>query len=89
MNEKEKRVITVSLSSSLIAVILFIFGLTLSKGIFILDFIYSLISILILFAAVLALYRNNINKRGVFRYLIMLNTGLIALIVAYLFINYA
>ncbi|MDD6711945.1 MAG: hypothetical protein ACI4WQ_06020 [Sharpea porci] len=86
---KIRKVVILSLASTLLALLFFIFGRTLSKGNILLDFVYYILSIAMLLISVLALYNNNkIQKNRLFQYLILVNVLFMALLTLYMAINH-
>ncbi|MDY5278624.1 hypothetical protein FYJ79_02420 [Sharpea azabuensis] len=86
---KIRKVVILSLASTLLALLFFIFGRTLSKGNILLDLVYYILSIAMLLISVLALYNNNkIQKNRLFQYLILVNVLFMALLTLYMAINH-
>lgn len=86
---KIRKVVILSLASTLLALLFFIFGRTLSKGNILLDFVYYILSIAMLLISVLALYNNNkIQKNRLFQYLILVDVLFMALLTLYMAINH-
>lgn len=86
---KIRKVVILSLASTLLALLFFIFGRTLSKGNILLDFVYYILSIAMLLISVLALYNNNkTQKNRLFQYLILVNVLFMALLTLYMAINH-
>ena len=86
---KIRKVVILSLASTLLALLFFIFGRTLSKGNILLDLVYYILSIAMLLISVLALYNNNkIQKNRLFQYLIVVNVLFMALLTLYMAINH-
>lgn len=86
---KIRKVVILSLASTLLALLFFIFGRTLSKGNILLDFVYYILSIAMLLISVLALYNNNkIQKNRLFQYLILVNVLFMVLLTLYMAINH-
>ena len=84
-----RKVVILSLASTLLALLFFIFGRTLSKGNILLDLVYYILSIAMLLISVLALYNNNkIQKNRLFQYLILVNVLFMALLTLYMAINH-
>ncbi len=85
--ENQKKVIIVSLAASLMAVILFVFGMTLAKGNIIIEAIYLVMASLLVICAAVSLFNNYKKyKRVVFIYLIIVNVLLEALFIGKLLI---
>ena len=85
--ENQKKVIIVSLAASLMAVILYVFGMTLAKGNIIIETIYLVMASLLVICAAVSLFKNYKKyKRVVFIYLIIINILLEALFIGKLFI---
>ena len=85
--ENQKKVIIVSLAASLMAVILYVFGMTLAKGNIIIETMYlAMASLLVICAAVSLLKNYKKYKRVVFIYLIIVNILLEALFIGKLLI---
>lgn len=75
--EKLRKVILVSLSASLMAVILYVFGMTLADGNLIIQLIYLLVSSLLIVAAGASLFVNYQKyKKAIFIYLMIVNVVL-------------
>lgn len=75
--EKLRKVILVSLAASLMAVILYVFGMTLANGNLIIQLIYLLVSSLLIVAAVMSLLVNYKKyKKAIFIYLMIVNVVL-------------
>ena len=86
---KIRKVVILSLASTLLALLFLIFGRTLSKGNILLDLVYYILSIAMLLISVLALYNNNkIQKNRLFQYLILVNVLFMALLTLYMAINH-
>lgn len=86
---KIRKVVILSLASTLLALLFFILGRTLSKGNILLDLVYYILSIAMLLISVLALYNNNkIQKNRLFQYLILVNVLFMALLTLYMAINH-
>ena len=86
---KIRKVVILSLASTLLALLFFMFGRTLSKGNILLDLVYYILSIAMLLISVLALYNNNkIQKNRLFQYLILVNVLFMALLTLYMAINH-
>ena len=85
--ENQKKVIIVSLAASLMAVILYVFGMTLAKGNIIIETIYLVMASLLVICAAVSLFKNyKTYKRVVFIYLIIINILLEALFIGKLLI---
>lgn len=85
--ENQKKVIIVSLAASLMAVILYVFGMTLAKGNIIIETIYLVMASLLDICAAVSLFKNYKKyKRVVFIYLIIINILLEALFIGKLLI---
>lgn len=85
--ENQKKVIIVSLAASLMAVILYVFGMTLAKGNIIIETIYLVMASLLVICAAVSLLKNYKKyKRVVFIYLIIINILLEALFIGKLLI---
>ena len=85
--KNQKKVIIVSLAASLMAVILYVFGMTLAKGNIIIETIYLVMASLLVICAAVSLF-NNYKKYNsvVFIYLIIVNILLEALFIGKLLI---
>ena len=71
--EKQRKIIIVSLAASLMAVILYVFGLTLAKGNIIIETLYLVMASLLVVSAVISLFNNYKKYKTVlYIYLIML-----------------
>ena len=85
--ENQKKVIIVSLAASLMAVILYVFGMTLAKGNIIIETIYLVVASLLVICAAVSLFSGYKKyKRVVFIYLIIVNILLEALFIGKLLI---
>lgn len=85
--ENQKKVINVSLAASLMAVILYVFGMTLAKGNIIIETIYLVMASLLVICVAVSLFKNYKKyKRVVFIYLIIINILLEALFIGKLLI---
>ena len=85
--ENQKKVIIVSLAASLMAVILYVFGMTLAKGNIIIETMYLAMASLLVICAAVSLFNNyKKSKRVVFIYLIIVNVLLEALFIGKLLI---
>lgn len=72
--ENQKKVIVVSLTASLMAVILYVFGMTIAKGNMIIETIYLLIASLLIICAAISLFNNHKKyKKALYIYLIVVN----------------
>ena len=85
--ENQKKVIIVSLAASLMAVILYVFGMTLAKGNIIIETIDFVMGSLLDICAAVSLFKNYKKyKSVVFIYLIIINILLEALFIGKLLI---
>ncbi|WP_295251099.1 hypothetical protein [uncultured Catenibacterium sp.] len=85
--EKQRKIIIVSLAASLMAVILYVFGLTLAKGNIIIETLYLVMASLLVVSAVISLFNNYKKYKTVlYIYLIIINVVLEALFIGNLFI---
>lgn len=85
--ENHKKVIIVSLAASLMAVILYVFGMTLAKGNIIIETMYLVMASLLVICAVVSLFNNYKKyKKVLYIYLIVVNILLEALFIGKLFI---
>ncbi|WP_299347975.1 hypothetical protein [uncultured Catenibacterium sp.] len=85
--ENQKKVIIVSLAASLMAVILYVFGMTLAKGNIIIETMYLVMASLLVICAVVSLFNNYKKyKKVLYIYLIVVNILLEALFIGKLFI---
>lgn len=85
--ENQKKVIIVSLAASLMAVILYIFGMTLAKGNMLIEVIYLLMSSLLVVSAIISLFNNYKKyKKALYIYLMIINVILEVLFIGNLFI---
>lgn len=84
-----RKVVVLSLASTLLAILFFIFGRTISKGNILLDLVYYILSIVLMLISVLALYNNNkIQSHKIFRYLMLVNVLFMALLTFYMVNNH-
>ena len=85
--ENQRKVIIVSLAASLMAVILYIFGMTLAKGNMLIEVIYLLMSSLLVVSAIISLFNNYKKyKKALYVYLMIINVILEVLFIGNLFI---
>ncbi|WP_295091686.1 hypothetical protein [uncultured Catenibacterium sp.] len=85
--ENQKKVIIVSLAASLMAVILYVFGMTLAKGNIIIETMYLVMASLLVICAAVSLFNNYKKyKKVLFIYLIILNIVLEVLFIGKLLI---
>lgn len=85
--ENQKKVIIVSLAASLMAVILYVFGMTLAKGNIIIETMYLVMASLLVICAAVSLFNNYKKyKKVLYIYLIVVNIFLEALFISKLFI---
>ncbi len=85
--ENQRKVIIVSLAASLMAVILYIYGMTLAKGNMLIEVIYLLMSSLLVVSAIISLFNNYKKyKKALYIYLMIINVILEALFIGNLFI---
>lgn len=85
--ENQKKVIIVSLAASLMAVILYVFGMTLAKGNIIIETMYLVMATLLVICAAVSLFNNYKKyKKVLYIYLIVVNILLEALFISKLFI---
>lgn len=85
--ENQRKVIIVSLAASLMAVILYIFGMTLAKGNMLIEVIYLLMASLLVVSAIISLFNNYKKyKKALYIYLMIINVILEVLFIGNLFI---
>lgn len=85
--ENQRKVIIVSLAASLMAAILYIFGMTLAKGNMLIEVIYLLMSSLLVVSAIISLFNNYKKyKKALYIYLMIINVILEVLFIGNLFI---
>ena len=85
--ENQRKVIIVSLAASLMAVILYIFGMTLAKGNMLIEVIYLLMVSLLVVSAIISLFNNyKTYKKALYIYLMIINVILEVLFIGNLFI---
>ena len=85
--ENQRKVIIVSLAASLMAAILYIFGMTLAKGNMLIEVIYLLMSSLLVVSAIISLFNNyKTYKKALYIYLMIINVILEVLFIGNLFI---
>ncbi|WP_295094886.1 hypothetical protein [uncultured Catenibacterium sp.] len=85
--ENQRKVIIVSLAASLMAAILYVFGMTLAKGNMLIEVIYLLMASLLVVSAIISLFNNYKKfKKALYIYLMIINVILEALFVGNLFI---
>lgn len=85
--ENQKKVIIVFLAASLMAVILYVFGMTLAKGNIIIETLYLVMASLLVICAAVSLFNNYKKyKKVLYIYLIIVNILLEALFIGKLFI---
>ena len=85
--ENQKKVIIVSLAASLMAVILYVFGMTLAKGNIIIETMYLVMASLLVICAVVSLFNNYKKyKKVLYIYLIVVNILLEVLFIGKLLI---
>ncbi|WP_295289423.1 hypothetical protein [uncultured Catenibacterium sp.] len=85
--ENQRKVIIVSLAASLMAVILYIYGMTLAKGNMLIEVIYLLMSSLLVVSAIISLFNNYKKyKKALYIYLMIINVILEVLFIGNLFI---
>lgn len=85
--EKQRKIIIVSLAASLMAVILYIFGMTLAKGNIIIEVLYLVMASLLVVSAVISLFNNYKKyKKVLYIYLIIINVVLEVLFIGNLII---
>lgn len=85
--ENQKKVIIVSLAASLMAVILYVFGMILAKGNIIIETLYLVMASLLVICAAVSLFNNYKKyKKVLYIYLIIVNILLEALFIGKLFI---
>ena len=84
--EKQRKIIIVSLAANLMAVILYVFGITLAKGNIIIEALYFIASLLVV-SAVISLFNNYKKyKKALYIYLIIINVVLEVLFIGNLII---
>lgn len=85
--ENQRKVIIVSLAASLMAAILYVFGMTLAKGNMLIEVIYLLMSSLLVVSAIISLFNNYKKyKKALYIYLMIINVILEVLFIGNLFI---
>ena len=85
--ENQRKVIIVSLVASLMAVILYIFGMTLAKGNMLIEVIYLLMASVLVVSAIISLFNNYKKyKKVLYIYLMIINVILEVLFIGNLFI---
>lgn len=85
--ENQKKVIIVSLAASLMAVILYVFGMTLAKGNIIIETMYLVMASLPVICAAVSLFNNYKKyKKVLYIYLIVVNVLLEVLFIGKLLI---
>ena len=85
--ENQRKVIIVSLAASLMAVILYIYGMTLAKGNMLIEVIYLLMASLLVVSAIISLFNNYKKyKKALYIYLMIINVILEVLFIGNLFI---
>ena len=85
--ENQRKVIIVSLAASLMAVILYIFGMTLAKGNMLIEVIYLLMASVLVVPAIISLFNNYKKfKKALYIYLMIINVILEVLFIGNLFI---
>ena len=85
--ENQKKVLIVSLAASLMAVILYVFGMTLAKGNLIIETMYLVMASLLVICAAVSLFNNYKKyKKVLFIYLIIVNILLEVLFIGKLLI---
>ena len=85
--ENQRKVIIVSLAASLMAVILYIFGMTLAKGNMLIEVIYLLMASVLVVSAIISLFNNYKKfKKALYIYLMIINVILEVLFIGNLFI---
>lgn len=85
--EKQRKIIIVSLAASLMAVILYVFGITLAKGNIIIEALYLFMASLLVVSAVISLFNNYKKyKKALNIYLIIINVVLEVLFIENLII---
>lgn len=85
--ENQRKVIIVSLAASLMAAILYVFGMTLAKGNMLIEVIYLLMASLLVVSAIISLFNNYKKfKKALYIYLMIINVILEVLFIGHLFI---
>lgn len=85
--EKQRKIIIVSLAASLMAVILYVFGMTLAKGNIFIEALYLVMASLLVVSAVISLFNNYKKcKKALYIYLIIINVVLEVLFIGNLII---
>ena len=85
--ENQKKVIIVSLAASLMAVILYVFGMTLAKGNMLIEVIYLLMASVLVVSAIISLFNNYKKyKKALYIYLMIIHVILEVLFIGNLFI---
>lgn len=85
--ENQRKVIIVSLAASLMAAILYVFGMTLAKGNMLIEVIYLLMASLLVVSAIISLFNNYKKyKKALYIYLMIINVILEVLFIGNLFI---
>lgn len=85
--ENQRKVIIVSLAASLMAAILYVFGMTLAKGNMLIEVIYLLMASVLVVSAIISLFNNYKKyKKALYIYLMIINVILEVLFIGNLFI---
>lgn len=85
--ENQRKVIIVSLAASLMAAILYVFGMTLAKGNVLIEVIYLLMASVLVVSAIISLFNNYKKyKKALYIYLMIINVILEVLFIGNLFI---
>lgn len=89
MDKKLKKVIYMSLAGTLLGVLLFMFGIYISKNIFIIDLIYYIMCAALLLISFLMVKNNYKNyRRALLIYIMGIDIFFIGLTTVYMFINH-
>lgn len=85
--ENQRKVIIVSLAASLMAAILYVFGMTLAKGNMLIEVIYLLMASVLVVSAIISLFNKYKKyKKALYIYLMIINVILEVLFIGNLFI---
>lgn len=85
--ENQRKVIIVSLAASLMAAILYVFGMTLAKENMLIEVIYLLMASVLVVSAIISLFNNYKKyKKALYIYLMIINVILEVLFIGNLFI---
>lgn len=88
MEDKTKRVLYISLAGLLLGLLLFMFGITISKGSLFVDLCYYIMTTGLLACSFLALYNNREGNRSLFKYLMIISVFFEILITYFMISNH-